>query len=331
MMGTATRRALTAAAVLLAVTPARAAEPPLHTLQGNGLKLTVALPDAKDGYYRGTRFDWSGLVTKAETGGYTVFSNWLGSPADPTYPSTGSGTFEEFGIESPLGYAEAPAGGTFVKIGIGVLEKPAEAKYNFGNAYKIVRPGEWQVTTGDRSIEFRQELAHPAGYAYRYTKRVALADAGAGFTIDHTLANTGTKRIDTDHYCHNFLTVDGDPVGPNYALRFGFPATAKTPKELFGIAEVRGDRLVFVKPLMDKEYVQSQILGWDDAAATNRVTVEHAPSGLALHIQGDRPLSKLNVWSVKTTLCPEPFVRVALDPGQSMSWATRYEFGRVMK
>jgi hypothetical protein len=43
-------------------------------------------------------------------------------------------------------------------------------------------------------------------------------------------------------------------------------------------------------------------------------------------IINDRPLAKINVWSVTTTLCPEPFVQIKADPGREVSWATRYEF-----
>ena len=36
---------------------APAADPPRHVLEGGGVKLTIDLPDATTGYYRGTRFD----------------------------------------------------------------------------------------------------------------------------------------------------------------------------------------------------------------------------------------------------------------------------------
>jgi len=43
----------------------------------NGLvTLTLYLPDAQRGYYRGTRFDWSGLIAQAEYEGHTFFSEW---------------------------------------------------------------------------------------------------------------------------------------------------------------------------------------------------------------------------------------------------------------
>jgi hypothetical protein len=46
---------------------------------------------------------------------------------------------------------------------------------------------------------------------------------------------------------------------------------------------------------------------------------------VVLRIAGDRPLTKCNVWAVKTTLCPEPFVDLRLGPGEEAKWATRYE------
>jgi hypothetical protein len=169
-------------------------------------------------------------------------------------------------------------------------------------------------------------LSHPAGYGYRYVKRVELAPKG--FIIRRTLVNTGAKPIDTDHYGHHFLTVDGDPIGPNYALRFPFPPRATEPAGLRDIAAIRGQRWVFLKPLSQGS-VQSQIEGFGETAADNRVTVEHAASGVRLTIINDRPLLKFNVWSVPTTLCPEPFVRVKIDSGRELSWTTRYEFASV--
>jgi hypothetical protein len=304
----------------LLLTPA--ATTPRQVLEGGGVKLTIDLPNPINGFYRGTRFDWSGLVATAEVGGHTVFGYWKSSH-DPANHDDVAGTAEEFGHDEPLGYAAAPVGGTFVKIGVGELFKPDEPKYRFFYNYTIAKPGRWDVTTGERFVEFRQELSHPAGYGYRYVKRVELAHGG--FVIRRTLANTGSKQIDTDHYGHHFLTVDGDSVGPNYALRFSFTPRAAEPAGLRDIAAIRGDRVVFLKPLTQGS-VQSQIKGFGDKADDNRVTVEHAPSGVRLSIINDRPLAKLNVWSIKTTLCPEPFVRLIVEPGQETTWTTRYEF-----
>jgi hypothetical protein len=37
-------------------------------LKTNGLKMTVYLPDAEKGFYRGTRFDWSGVIGPVRSG-----------------------------------------------------------------------------------------------------------------------------------------------------------------------------------------------------------------------------------------------------------------------
>ena len=85
-----------------------------------------------------------------------------------------------------LGYDEAGGGKTFVKIGVGVLERPAdEKKYAFWNAYKIVRPGTWTVTVGVDWIQFEQSLAE-RGWGYSYSKRISISPDKPEFVIEHT-------------------------------------------------------------------------------------------------------------------------------------------------
>src|SRR3954468_4633274 len=112
-------------AALLLLTPAADPAVPRHVLEGGGVKLTVDLPDAKTGFYRGTRFDWSGVVATAEVGGHTVFGYWKVTH-DPANHDDVPGPAEEVGHAEPLNYTAAPVGGTFVKIGVGELVKPAE-------------------------------------------------------------------------------------------------------------------------------------------------------------------------------------------------------------
>src|SRR6478735_6037643 len=88
---------------------APAADPPRHTLAGDGIKLTIDLPDPAAGFYRGTRFDWSGIVATAEVGGHTVFGYWKPTH-DPGNHDDVPGTAEEFGHDEPLNYTAAPVG-----------------------------------------------------------------------------------------------------------------------------------------------------------------------------------------------------------------------------
>jgi hypothetical protein len=36
--------------------------------------------------------------------------------------------------------------------------------------------------------------------------------------------------------------------------------------------------------------------------------------------------SKLNVWGINTTICPEPFQAIGLMPGQVLTWSIGYSF-----
>ena len=58
--------------------------------------------------------------------------------------TTSSARARSSAYESPLGYDDAKVGGTFLKIGVGELEKPKEEKYSFANKYKVVKPLEWK-------------------------------------------------------------------------------------------------------------------------------------------------------------------------------------------
>ena len=58
-----------------------------------------------------------------------------------------------------LGYAEAPVGGTFIKIGVGVLKKPQEQRYDHSSVYEIVDAGKWTVKTAKESVELTARFA----------------------------------------------------------------------------------------------------------------------------------------------------------------------------
>ena len=63
----------------------------------NGLiTATLHLPDAEKGYYRGTRFDWSGVMPSLEYKGHQYFGLWNPAPYDPKLHDAITGPVEEF-------------------------------------------------------------------------------------------------------------------------------------------------------------------------------------------------------------------------------------------
>ena len=68
------------------------------------------LPDAENGYYRATRFDWSGQIASLESQGHNYFGQWF-DRYDPKLHDAILGPVEEFltnGIG--LGYNDVKAG-----------------------------------------------------------------------------------------------------------------------------------------------------------------------------------------------------------------------------
>jgi len=43
-------------------------------------------------------------------------------------------------------------------------------------------------------------------------------------------------------------------------------------------------------------------------------------------ITADRRISKLVFWSAEKTICPEPYISIHLEPGQTFTWNITYEY-----
>jgi hypothetical protein len=140
----------------------------------------------------------------------------------------------------------------------------------------------------------------------------------AGFTIEHSLKNTGAKQIDTLVYNHNFFVIDKEVVGPEIAIRFAW--TPKPDKPFANGGEIRGDEVRYTKELQQGETVAADLGGF--GAYDMRIENKKALAGV--RITGDQPLAKLYFWSIRTVACPEPYVHVAVAPKHEMKWQITY-------
>ena len=144
-------RAIWAGLLLSLGFAAAAAEPPAAFISNGVVRAKLYLPDAESGYYRGTRFDWSGSVASLEANGHTYFGQWF-PRYDPKRHDSIPGPVEDW---APLNYTESKPGETFVKVGIGVLRRPEEQAYRFSNPYELLDTGKWSVQTGTEFVEYR--------------------------------------------------------------------------------------------------------------------------------------------------------------------------------
>jgi hypothetical protein len=304
--------------------PIAASDPPQSRISNGSIDAKLYLPDSESGYYRGTRFDWSGVIPSLRYKGHEYFGQWF-ERYDPKTHDAIAGPVEEFLTrDAGLGYQDAKPGGSFIRIGVGVVRKPDEPAYQRFNTYEIVNPGRRSIRKGRDWIEFTHELSSDTGYAYVYKKTVRLAKGKPVLTLEHTLRNTGRLAIETSVYDHNFFVIDGQPTGPESVVRFPFEARAT--KSLQDLAEVRAGQLVYLKELAKGQSVFTELEGFGSTAQDYDIRLENKTAGAGVRIIGDRPIAKLVFWSIRTTFCPEPYIDLKIEPGSESAWKITYEF-----
>lgn len=313
-----------------------AADYPQAEISNGHVKAKIYLPDQKNGYYRSTRFDWSGAVYSLLYKGHEFYGVWYDridpkvinwvhqGPEIVSGPCSAlAGPVDEF--QTPLGWDEAKPGETFIKIGVGVLRR-GEGTYNRFVPYDIVDSGKWTVKKQRDSIEFVQELSDPATrYGYLYRKVVRLAKGKPELVIDHSLKNTGRRAIVSTVYNHNFVVLDKQPPGPDFTFKVPFQIQASRPpnKELI---DIRGNQLVYAKTLSDQDQAVVQIQGFSDRVEDTEIIIENKKVGAGMRITGDRPLVRDMLWSIRTVLAIEPYIAIDIQPGNEFTWKNIIEF-----
>src|SRR3954462_8843774 len=192
-----------------------AAAPPTAKISNEKISATVYLPDPVNGFYQGTRFDWSGVIRSLEANGHSYYGPWFTRRSDTVRDfiydgndivagpcSSTMGPAAEF---RPLGYDAAKPGGTFVKIGVGMLKRTDDKAYDAYRLYPIADHGKWSVNRKGDSIEILQILSDgSSGYGYEYRKTLRLINGKSEMELAHSLKNTGKNLIETQVYNHNF-------------------------------------------------------------------------------------------------------------------------------
>lgn len=300
----------------------RLAEPPQSTISNGLVSATLYLPDAVNGYYQATRFDWAGVFASLNYGGHSFFGPWMPVHFPKANDAVG-GPVESF---SPIGYNEAKGGGTFVTIGVGVLRKKSTAPFSPFDLYDIADGGKWSVKTKNDRVTYTQELHDPTGYAYLYTKTVRLVDGKPQMILEHSLKNTGKRIIETDVFDHNFPVIDKEHSGPS--IKVIFPVNVKADGAGWGtVAKIEGKELIFLKNMDQRDWLKCDSLqGFGNTAKDYDFKIQNQKTGAGMKITADQPVEKVVFWASTTTACPEPYIKIKVLPGETMKWKINYEF-----
>jgi hypothetical protein len=313
---------------------------PAASISNGLISAKLYLPDVHRGFYRGTRFDWAGVIGSLSYRGHDYYVPWFRA-VDPAVrdfvfengavtasPNTAaSGPVEEFNDEGgALGYAQVPPGGVFLKIGVGALRRADASDYSSFGHYPIVDPGRRTTSIGPEQIVFTHALAdRGSGYAYRYTKIVRLVPDQPVMLIEHELHNSGSRPIASSVYDHNFLNLDGTGTNAGLALSTPFTLTAVQPPSP-RFAEVAGRRFTYRISLVPDQTVATGFTGFGPGAADYDFHIVDPSRGAGLRISADQPMARVQLWSIRPVMAIEPFLTIKIAPGQSFRWTYRYEF-----
>jgi hypothetical protein len=312
---------VTLSCIILSIVLSFDTSPPEAFISNGLINAKLYLPDAVNGYYRGARFDWSGVIYDLTYNNHHYFGKWF-DHYEPTLHDAIMGPVDSF---NPIGYDEAKPGESFLRVGVGILEKPVEANYAFSTPYKILNSGSWKVRRKSSAITFVHELKTEK-YQYVYTKNVTLTKGKPELVLEHTLKNNGTTTLETEVYNHNFFVMDQQPTGPDFIVKFPFTpqgeSKGKTEK-----GTVDGKNIIYTDVLSKGEFFAvAPLTGYGTSSSDYDLRIENMKTGAGVRIIGDKPIVKFIYWSAAATLCPEPYIKIKVDPGEEMTWNIRYEF-----
>jgi hypothetical protein len=292
---------------------------PEKVIEAGGLRLRVAIPDSQKGFYRSTRYDWSGMITEAFFQGHRFFVPYR-QPQNPLDPNHGAGSAEEFDQESPPGFATAAEGDAFLKIGVGVLRRSGTEPYRFFHRYEIADGGTWTTSELERGLRFVHRVGEGQEWGYEYEKTLTVNENGSEFVIERRLRNIGTRAIDTTHYSHHFVQFDQAPIDSAYEIEM--PSEYQTEEER--PVEIAGAALR-TSGTVEKGFL---VRFRNATAVANASTLlRHRLLGLHLSFSVNRPLDDFRVYYEPSIICPEPFVRLSAGAGTDVTWRTVYRLG----
>lgn len=292
-----------------------------HEITSPFIRAQLEMPNGEHGSYRATRFDWSGRIASLCYDGLQFSGPWF-TKADPLHHDAICGPVNEF---APVGFDDAAIGGTFLKIGVGLLRKPSTDYQRFA-LHEIVDLGQWEISRGSDQVVFQQRLTTDT-VSYIYTKTVRLLADEPVLLLEYNLQNTGVQSIESSVFNHNFFVINGSIIGPQTIIEFPFSPEGRW-RDAVCPAETWANRMVFTRDLQRGESVYMAEVSGFDPQKNYRFRIANQTEKAGLEITGSCPPFQISFWASHLTACPEAFIRLSVLPGASFSWSDRYFFYR---
>lgn len=287
----------------------------------NSLVISLHTPDGVEGYYRGTRFDWAGVFASVEYRGCNYSEPWF-EAYSPLMHDAVCGPAEEF---SPVGADEAEPGASFLKIGVGVLER-MEGDYDRFKLHKILDPGKRTLEVGGHYVKFGHSVSMECGYGYDYMKEITVTGEDT-FRISHRLHNTGSRALKGDVYNHNFFTMGLMETGPSRMIDFPFRPEGDWRADYPEVGFTEGG-IRFTRVLQKGESVFTGNLheaGRGLEGSPNAFVLTEQQTGRKVMVSCPDRMTKAVFWSNHRIACVEPYIDFDILPDGTFEFDIEYK------
>lgn len=271
------------------------------------------------------RFDRAGYISNVVLDGDTHFG--ANEPMNLRHPSSGGrGLCCEFSADFSQGVG---IGEAFPKLGVGLITQDSELGYQFAHTYDKVEPYPVSYTHTDTTAEFSTAALPCRGIAATVRKKISIE--GNMLILEGEITNVGEQVIETEEYCHNFLSIDGMAISPDYRLELpDMPDLGTERLEGWGgydhnnfIADGRAIR--FEKCETD---VSLSLLSTDGIAEQETFTWKLLHQGAKASVTGIDSVKPTNLllWATDHIVSPEIIQTIRIAPGESHQWTRRWVF-----
>jgi hypothetical protein len=212
-----------------------------------------------------------------------------------------------------------------LKIGIGILKKPAEDRYFFAKKYDVLNGGKWTTKNETNKVTSIHNL-HDTAFSYQYTKTLELTNGKPELVISHVFKNTGERTLETNVMNHNFFVIDTQVTSSDFVISFPFEITGAR-RDTPNASTISGRQILLEDgDPKGKNFFLGDIKGYSQQPNDYNIDVKNLRTGAGVTVTADRPLSKLAFWATVKTVCPEPFIHIKAEPGKEVKWKLVYTF-----
>ncbi len=286
-------------------------------LLNNGQLLAkILLPESSNN----SRYDQGGIVEQITMNGHTFLSREYDNQGGNGLG--GIGLISVFEWQDTSLYDNTALADFFPLPGVGLLKKTDTLPFLFTRSYPVI-PFEREITQGEHSVSIHTLPHLCAGVAIDQRKTLKLQKNS--LIVEHKLTNVGTSPIHATQFCHNFFQFDGIAVDKNYQLQLPYSI-----QPLLRRGELILQRASYRLGSFDGPTASTAFwLRGFEGLKQHWMKLTHRDTSLSVLIEDHFPPCRFYSWNNSFAFCPEVFISIDLEPGETLSYERVYTFQTI--